>query len=240
MRVFSDEYGVIQLLAGRELAQVSLKVTKTTRVLNRPKLAKLDRAVRHLVWREALRILTGDLQQFTLRHLENLDRLLTLQTGSLIHLPKGVTARREYDRIVLRVGAAPGPPKPVRLPVPGSVRFGETKLSATVVRGRAPRMDSDMILVDREETGPGLLVRSPKPGDRFKPAGMRGSKLVSDLLTDAKVPRDERPWVPVVVKPGPRSRCRGEIEWVAGFRADRRLAARPKTPRVLLKLEKTS
>lgn len=239
MRVLSDEYGVIQLLAARELAQVSQAVKGPERKLDRKKLLKLDRAVRHLVWREALRSLVKDVRGFNLRHLENLDDLLSSQTGTLIHLPRGVTARRQYEEIVLRVGPAAESPKAVALPVPGQVKFGDVTISATVVRGGAPATDTQAILVDPEAIGSTLRVRPPRAGDRFKPAGMRGSKLVSDLLTDAKVPRDERPWVPVVVKPGPRRNSRGEIVWVAGHRADRRFAADGQS-RVLLKVARKS
>lgn len=231
MRVFSDEYGVIQLLAARELAQVSGRTTGTTRHLDRKKLLKLDRAVRHLVWREAIRELVGDLRGLTLRHLENLDELLSLQTGSLIHLPRGLTGRRQYDEVVLRIGPSATVPKAATLPIPGRVSFGEKTVTAAVIR-KEPETHPQAIIVDATAIGKTLRVRPPRAGDRFKPAGMRGSKLVSDLLTDAKVPRDERAWVPVVTTTKrPRS-----IVWVAGYRADRRFAAKDNTAKVLLKV----
>ena len=236
MRVLSDEYSVIQLLAARELAQVAGPVKGSERKLDRRKLLKLDRAVRHLVWREALRSVVKDVRGFNLQHLENLDDLLSRQTGTLIHLPRGVTARRQYEGIVLRVGPAAEPPRAVELPVPGQARFGDVTITATRVKSGTPETDANAILVDAAEVGAGLVIRPPRVGDRFKPAGMRGSKLVSDLLTDAKVPRDERPWVPVVVKPGPRRTSRGEIVWVAGYRADRRFAATGSGQKILLKV----
>lgn len=231
MRVFSDEYGVIQLLAARELAQVTLRTTGSARHLDRKQLLKLDRAVRHIVWREAVRELVGDLRGFTLRHFENLDELLSLQTGSLIHLPRGLTGRRQYDEIVLRTGHPAVPPKAVNLPVPGRVRFGETTISAEILTDGEPETSPHTIVVDAPAIGRELRVRPPRAADRFKPAGMRGSKLVSDLLTDAKVPRDERSWVPVVTTvKRPRA-----IVWVAGYRADRRFAA-DGNARVVLKI----
>ncbi|MSU76245.1 tRNA lysidine(34) synthetase TilS [Patescibacteria group bacterium] len=231
MRVFSDQYGVIQLLAARELAQVSGRVTGTTRHLDRKKLLTLDRAVRHLVWREAVRELVGDVRGFTLRHFENLDELLSLQTGSLIHLPRGLTARRQYDEVVLRIGQAATPPKSVNLSVPGRVMFGELTVTAELVKSGELKTNPQAILVDAEAIGKTLRVRPSRAGDRFKPAGMRGSKLVSDLLTDAKIPRDERAWVPVITTTKrPRA-----IVWVGGYRADRRFAA-GEDSKVLLKV----
>ncbi|QGG48743.1 tRNA lysidine(34) synthetase TilS [Heliorestis convoluta] len=63
-----------------------------------------------------------------------------------------------------------------------------------------------------------LLVRSRRPGDRFWPLGMKGSKKVKDFLIDEKVPRRERNSVPLLVV--------GEkILWVMSYRADRRYLA---------------
>lgn len=247
MRVLSDEYSVIRLLSARELSQVSRTVKGPERSLDRKKLLKLDRAVRHLVWREALRALVKDVRGFNLQHLENLDDLLTRQTGALIHLPRGVTARRRYEEIVLRVGPTDGPPKSVTLNIPGRVRFGDVAVSATRVRSGMPETGVNTILVDAEAVGSALTIRPLRAGDRFQPAGMRGSKLVSDLLTDAKVSRDERSWVPIVVAPATRRSGRprrlknsvrgGDIVWVAGYRADRRFAVSNDSKMILLKVQ---
>jgi tRNA(Ile)-lysidine synthase len=45
----------------------------------------------------------------------------------------------------------------------------------------------------------------------MRPLGMEGTKKVSDLLTDEKVPRRYRPLTPVV-------RDRSGVVWVAGVR----------------------
>ncbi|MEX2043353.1 MAG: tRNA lysidine(34) synthetase TilS, partial [Patescibacteria group bacterium] len=182
MRVFSSEYEVARMLAARELAQVTESTGGTGRKLKRARLMKLDRGVRHLVWREALRQLAGDLRGFALRHLEQLDDLLHRQTGSRAHLPRGVTATRQYDAVVLRVGSAATPPKRVTLPVPGEARFGDRKVSAKTVAKARPEPTGSAVVADVEEIGNKLIVRPPRAGDRFKPVGMRGSKLVSDLL----------------------------------------------------------
>lgn len=43
-----------------------------------------------------------------------------------------------------------------------------------------------------------LLMRGRKDGDRIQPLGMEGEKKIQDLLTDNKVPREERDLVPLV------------------------------------------
>lgn len=56
-----------------------------------------------------------------------------------------------------------------------------------------------------------FAVRVPQRGDRYRPLGLKGSALVSDLLGGAKVPLDLRRVWPVVT-------CGEEIVWVPGFR----------------------
>jgi len=59
-----------------------------------------------------------------------------------------------------------------------------------------------------------IEVRGYRPGDRIAPIGMEGSRKLQDILTDQKIPRAQRPAVPVVV-------CRSEIIWIPGYRTAR-------------------
>jgi tRNA(Ile)-lysidine synthase len=71
-----------------------------------------------------------------------------------------------------------------------------------------------------------LLVRRWKAGDRFYPLGMKGSKLVSDILTDIKLSRVEKMNTCVLLS--------GEkIVWVIGYRQDERFKITGKTKRIV-------
>ncbi|MRR13251.1 hypothetical protein EG835_12530 [bacterium] len=61
-----------------------------------------------------------------------------------------------------------------------------------------------------------------RDGDRMRPLGMEGSRKLSDLLIDAKVPRDERHVVPVV-------RLGGTVVWLAGVRMAEECKVTPDT-----------
>ncbi|MGD9611672.1 MAG: tRNA lysidine(34) synthetase TilS [Kiritimatiellia bacterium] len=93
-----------------------------------------------------------------------------------------------------------GGPKPiVRLGRGFSRRADEVCLSAAAVGNRD------------------LIFRSWRPGDRMKPLGMTGSKKLSDVFTDLKVPRAERnSWIVV--------ECGGAIAALAGWRVSRDFA----------------
>lgn len=57
-----------------------------------------------------------------------------------------------------------------------------------------------------------VLLRHWREGDRFKPFGMRGSKLISDLFTDLKLSEKEKNAVWLM-------EADGKIVWVLGYRA---------------------
>jgi len=59
--------------------------------------------------------------------------------------------------------------------------------------------------------GRAVVVRAPKPGDRMRPYGMKGSRKLQDIFTDLKIPKAQRADWPVV-------ECDGEIIWIPGYR----------------------
>lgn len=77
-----------------------------------------------------------------------------------------------------------------------------------------------------------LEVRTWQEGDSFQPLGMKGKKLISDLLIDLKVP--------LIDKPNVRVMCTsGEIAWVIGYRISEKFKVSDKTQRVwVAKLQK--
>jgi len=78
------------------------------------------------------------------------------------------------------------------------------------VSSELPLQDAALMRVMLQGVDGPLLVRSRRPGDRFRPFGAPGHRKVQDLLVDRKVPRDLRDRVPIVVD------ARGEIVWVVG------------------------
>lgn len=72
-----------------------------------------------------------------------------------------------------------------------------------------------------------LCVRRVQTGDRFVPLGMKGSKLVSDFLTDRKVSVLAKRRQMVVTD------ASGRIVWLVGERLDHRLRITPDTHRYL-------
>jgi tRNA(Ile)-lysidine synthase len=72
-----------------------------------------------------------------------------------------------------------------------------------------------------------LVARLRRPGDRMRPRGGGGSRKLSDLLIDAKIPRQARGALPVVVAGD------GELLYVPGLRPSDAAAPTPSTRRLL-------
>ncbi len=75
------------------------------------------------------------------------------------------------------------------------------KVVTRVVGATMPARSDDKVLArfDLDAVEGVVSVRWPKPGDRYQPLGLYGTKKLSDLLADRKVPSFERSLVPVVV-----------------------------------------
>lgn len=69
-------------------------------------------------------------------------------------------------------------------------------------------------------------IRLPRTGDRLRPYGMKGEKLVSDLMKDAKFSAAQKRGVWVLTR-------NEEILWVIGLRASRHFSITPRTRRYL-------
>lgn len=105
---------------------------------------------------------------------------------------------------------------------PGQVKLPQGKLvvewvdKALWAKEQLKTMGPWSVLVDGDKVAFPLTIRTRKPGDRFFPLGLGGSKKLKDFFIDLKLPSEERDRVPIVVSSD------GEIIWVVGLRLDER------------------
>lgn len=78
--------------------------------------------------------------------------------------------------------------------------------------GGSGPLPPEVVHLAAAQVGFPLLVRPPRPGDRFRPAGAPGVRKLQDVLTDLHVPRWLRPHLPLLL-------FEGRVVWVAGLRA---------------------
>ena len=162
--------------------------------------------------------ISGSMLGLESRHLEDMMTLSRGRAGTRLDLPQGLAFSVDYK--FLRLGLAKGKASnssilvgehPLELP-------GEALLPGWIVQAHLTRGDEafDEIggyaaRLDKDAVGSHLYVRGRQVGDRFHPLGMTKSKKLQDFLVDAKVPREMRDRIPLVVSE------RG-IVWVVGHR----------------------
>lgn len=123
------------------------------------------------------------------------------------------------------------PLSPMKVPEPGTYVVGGTlRLRFEVVSADIFKLDKSPLCacLDASRVLFPLTVRTAKQGDRFIPFGMKGSKLVSDYLTDRKKTLFEKRRQLVIED------ASGRIAWLVAERPDNRFRLTDKTRRVLI------
>ena len=191
-------------------------------------LAALHPALQRQALRRAYATVAGDSRTLNEGHLEAMLGLLHGgRGGRSLDLPRGVWANLRDG--VLRVGrgakAMPGPTlegehslwmptvfgEPVHARVGGWTVTLELLPAGSPERTIEPESDAFTACLDRVAPGDAVMVRTRRPGDRFQPQGMSGTKKLQDFFIDGKVPREQRDSVPLLV-------CERGIAWVVGHR----------------------
>ncbi len=160
---------------------------------------------------------------------ERLDRLAEVGSGT-ISLPGKIRAAVIGHKLVF-IGSGRGPfshslvpGNTLKLPWPRLIigsRLAARSRTRVVKQPRARK-----VFLDWDKLAGPLSVRSIRPGDRFRPLGMRGRKKIGDYLTDRKVPREYRDEIPVVCD-------REGIVWLMGYELADRVKIDDKTRKVL-------
>ena len=115
------------------------------------------------------------------------------------------------------------------LPEPGNYHYDDlTSFSIKILDSNTISFEADVATLDADKITFPITIRPVQQGDRFQPFGMKGSKLVSDYLTDAKLSIIEKQRQLVLTN------ADGRILWLVGRRTDGRFAIRKATRRTLL------
>jgi tRNA(Ile)-lysidine synthase len=179
------------------------------------------RALHPAVARRVLRHVASQIAPGRFFALTHIDTLLELTSGTL-DLP-GISAEAGLrgEQAILRIGPAGFAGRQYlgaganvfrySLSIPGEVYVPELDIVvAAELPGGEAGAGPDGVRVRAAAIPSGLEVRNRKPGDRFRPVGLGGSKKLQDYFVDRKVPRSERDRVPLVVDD------RDRIVWVVG------------------------
>ena len=218
-------------IAQETAGQVSLRIDALT---------ALHPALQRQALRRAAANIAGDARRLRESHLESMLNLLQQPRGGrAIQLPRGLIAQRQANTLRLtRAAATPEPALPQlhgEHPIPLPRTPGET-VTTTANGWRVTIRNVPLQPPTPPQTAPYTarlnpaaldgappMLRTRRPGDRFQPSGMTGTKKLQDFLTDAKIPREQRDHIPLLVSQ------RG-IAWIAGHRLAQWAAAPHNAP----------
>ena len=150
----------------------------------------------------------------------------------LLELPRGAWVEKRYDAVLLGKGKVkPFLPFDVELISPGRTFVREIGKEVVIEETDRDKLKNyrgplNTALMDYGSLQFPLRMRNFRPGDRFYPMGAKGTQKLKNFFIDHKIPRFERPKVPLLVS--------GEmIAWIVGYRIDERVKITEKTRKVL-------
>ena len=232
--IFAAEDALLTAMTDEQLPAMVILRSDRELVLSVPRASPVPTGLRRRILRRSAHLLRGDRPGLNFRQTLALERLLLSDKAQgVLHLSGGIRATKAGDRLILSLSehGARDSGRPIRLAVPGQTELPTCSLrfrTDTLEGGTGGLLANDpwTALLDADRAGGELVVRFWERGDRFVPLGMRGRKKLQDFFVDARVPRDQRWTVPLVVSGG-------EIAWVVGFRVDERFKVTDSTQRIL-------
>lgn len=198
-------------------------------VLTQNRLQALPLAIQRRVIFMALKILGGE-QGWEMKDVQAVLDLASKQgSDKQVCLGKNIWAQKRYGEMVFRTGPRKSCSFRYLLEIPGKTYIEElgAELVCRLEKPGEQRAGGNCVALDWVKLKKPLEVRSRRPGDRFRPLGLGGTKKLQDFLVDNKVPVEKRDRIGILASGD-------EIYWVIGFRLDERAAVSKETEQVLV------
>ena len=193
--------------------------------------------------RQAILVAKGDLRSISVRHVLKIIQMMKLENGvKEIHLPGFLTAvcdkgklfvRKRYNCDFVEDEFFSGDFESKGINVPGTTEIGFRGLCLNTKLVSTKDIDfystnSNKAYFDYDKTGSDIKVRVFRPGDRFVPLGMKGTKKLKAFFIDEKIPRDQRKSIPLITS------INDDIIWVYEKRIGERYRVTDKSTRVMV------
>jgi len=184
---------------------------------NSKKYLSQNKAVRLGILRKTVELLKGDLKSVSAIHLLAIDELIESDKSSgEVILPENIRFNKGYQLFCISEKAKFNENYNYKINGQGSFEFKNgLKVDIEVSSDKSHWDDEAVGFFSAKKVGFPIVVRNYKPGDRFRPLGIKGFKKVKDLFIDEKVPRFLRKSVPIF-------ETTEGIIWVGGIRNDDR------------------
>lgn len=159
-------------------------------------------------------------------------QILEAETGKVVSSPLGYDVLKDRGRLLVEPSLKPQ--RTMRIPEEGTYVVsenddnGQEKVAFRVRRCDAYVSKAPYIAtLDAAKVMFPLTVRQVEDGDWMQPYGMKGRKLLSDMMTDLKMTVFEKRRQLIVAD------AQGIVVWAVGLRTDQRVAVTSQTTEVL-------
>jgi len=165
--------------------------------------------------------------QLSFDEVKRIFSLLEKQPGRSINLQGKLKVVRERNELVVINQKNDVKPKPVVISSGDSVKVDDKYLSIKEVKTKKKQFNSgkNKEFINGDKTEPKFILRRWQPGDRFIPLGMKGSKKVSDFLSEQKLSTYSKKDQMILTNDN-------RIVWIIGLRLDNRFRITPQTKKI--------
>ena len=191
-----------------------LSENETEIILAIPELSNYFNMIGYFMINRALKRIDRESPTVLNRQFNDIAKLVEKgSTGSEIILSDGYRVLKDRDRLIIYNNTAKINDVQINIGVPAHYRdiVLETNRAQWNSDSRFPKDVQHEVVDNRLIDGGILKLRTWKKGDRIHPLGLKGTKKVSDILTDAKMPLNKKRDFPVV-------EYDGDVVWVCGIR----------------------
>ena len=168
--------------------------------------------------------LTPARKDITATHVEDMLSLFTKEGNRSIHLPYGLVARREYEKVMVeertsdidilfKNGISVHLPKPGEVPlyVPLFEREGMEFSVFSYEKSMNIPQNEYTKWFDYDKMSKSLTIRTRRTGDYFTFNAALSKKSVQDYMVEAKIPKGKRDDVPILADGQ-------QVLWIVGYR----------------------
>ncbi len=228
-KILSEEDKHLSRIALNKFRRISLKTPGGKIIIDLGELADYDLWLRRRIIRLSLQVLIGQPGAGSFEEVGRIDRIIEGKLTA-VNLHGKVRAIKEKNSLFLIGKKCRLEEK--KLPIGEKILLSgiDSSLECRLI----PRSKAHIgllkrgfkVAMDYSRVEPPLYVRGIRPGDKFTPLGMEGTKKVGDFFTDRKISRNIRDEIPLVLD-------RQGIIWLAGYQIAERTRVDKNTKNVL-------
>lgn len=137
-------------------------------------------------------------------------QILDAETGKIISSAMGYDVLKDRGRLIVEPTLEPF--NPVRIPEEGTYILGDNARLSVRKKPVYVSKEPHIATLDAAKVSFPLTIRRVEEGDRMQPYGMKGRKLLSDMMTDLKMTVSDKRRQLVVVD------AQGGVVWAVGLR----------------------